>query len=140
LVNADSADELTSAIGEVMADPAHTEHMGHAGREYVKANFAGEHEARAICEVYDWRWAGAPHLVPARAEADSHSEFRFRPEDLKIGERKPGISAFMRIRNGADFLEATIRSHISHFDEIVAVHNRCTDETPDILARLAQEF
>src|SRR5690606_30433863 len=59
---------------------------------------------------------------------------------LKIGERKPGISAFMRIRNGADFLEATIRSHISHFDEIVAVHNRCTDETPDILARLAREF
>ncbi len=140
LVNADSADELTSAIGELMADPAHTEHMGRAGREHVEAKFSVEHEARAICEVYDWLWAGAPRLVPARAEADSHSEFRFRPEDLKIGERKPGISAFMRIRNGADFLEATIRSHISHFDEIVAVHNRCTDETPDILARLAQEF
>lgn len=64
----------------------------------------------------------------------------FKPADLKAGQREPGISAFMRIRNGAAFLEATIRSHIAHFDEIVAVHNRCTDATPDILARLAGEF
>ena len=46
----------------------------------------------------------------------------------------------MRIRNGAYALEAAIRSHIGHFDEIVAVHNRSTDETPEILARLAAEF
>ena len=46
----------------------------------------------------------------------------------------------MRVRNGADFLETTIRSHIAHFDEIVAVYNQCTDATPDILARLAGEF
>ncbi|MEM5502288.1 hypothetical protein WNY59_11900 [Ahrensia kielensis] len=46
----------------------------------------------------------------------------------------------MRIRNGADFLEPTIRSHIDHFDEIIAVYNQCTDETPDILGRLAQEY
>lgn len=66
--------------------------------------------------------------------------YRFDPADLKVGERRPGISAFMRIRDGAFSLEAAIRSHIGHFDEIVAVYNRCTDETPDILARLAQEF
>ena len=64
----------------------------------------------------------------------------FKPSDLDVPNRKPGISAFMRIRNGAAFLEATIRSHIAFFDEIVAVHNQCTDATPDILARLAQEF
>jgi len=46
----------------------------------------------------------------------------------------------MRIRNGADFLEATIRSHIDAFDEIVAVYNQCTDATPEILARLASEL
>lgn len=46
----------------------------------------------------------------------------------------------MRIRNGADFLEASIRTHINAFDEIVAVYNQCTDETPDILGRLAQEY
>lgn len=67
-------------------------------------------------------------------------DYRFTPADLRVGERRPGISAFMRIRDGAFSLEAAIRSHIGHFDEIVAVYNRCTDETPDILARLAQEF
>jgi len=46
----------------------------------------------------------------------------------------------MRIRNGADFLELTIRSHIKYFDEIVAVYNQCTDDTPNILMQLQQEF
>jgi hypothetical protein len=64
----------------------------------------------------------------------------FTPDDLDPGARLPGISAFMRIKNGADFLEATIRSHIDHVDEIVAVYNQCTDATPEILARLQNEF
>jgi len=28
----------------------------------------------------------------------------FKPEDLRVEQRLPGISAFMRIRNGEDFL------------------------------------
>lgn len=72
--------------------------------------------------------------------ATTLDDYRFTPADLRVGERSPGISAFMRIRNGAYSLEAAIRSHIGHFDEIVAVYNRCTDETPNILARLAEEF
>lgn len=66
--------------------------------------------------------------------------YDFRPGQLAPGDRLPGVSAFMRIRNGADFLEATIRTHVDLFDEIVAVFNQCTDTTPDILARLAAEF
>jgi hypothetical protein len=66
--------------------------------------------------------------------------YSFRPDDLAPDRRLPGISAFMRIRNGADFLELAIRSHIDHFDEIVAVYNQCTDATPDILRRLAQQY
>jgi cellulose synthase/poly-beta-1,6-N-acetylglucosamine synthase-like glycosyltransferase len=65
--------------------------------------------------------------------------YDFRPGHLAPGDRLPGVSAFMRIRNGADFLEATIRTHVDLFDEIVAVFNQCTDATPDILARLAAE-
>jgi hypothetical protein len=68
------------------------------------------------------------------------SKYTFTPDDLNISKRKNGISAFMRIRNGADFLEPTIRSHINHFDEIIAVYNQCTDATPDILGRLGQEY
>lgn len=67
-------------------------------------------------------------------------DYRFEPSHLAVSGRKPGISAFMRIRDGAFSLEAAIRSHIEHFDEIVAVHNRSTDATPEILARLQQEY
>jgi len=43
----------------------------------------------------------------------------------------------MRIRNGAEYLEAAIESHVGCFDEIVAVYNQCSDATPRILERLA---
>ena len=46
----------------------------------------------------------------------------------------------MRVKNGADYVEPAIRSHVRHFDEIVTVFNGCTDATPEILARLAVEF
>ncbi len=68
------------------------------------------------------------------------TEYRFEPSHLAVAERKPGISAFMRIRDGAFSLEAAIRSHIGHFDEIVAVYNRSTDATPNILAKLHAEY
>ena len=60
----------------------------------------------------------------------------------RIGDpsRPAGISAFLRVKNGADFVETAIRSHIRQFDEIVAVFNDCSDDTPDILSRLAFEF
>jgi len=73
-------------------------------------------------------------------ETESVSGYRFQKADLRIGERKPGISAFMRIKNGADWLETSIRSHMKFFDEIVAVYNQCTDATPEILARLQREL
>ncbi len=66
--------------------------------------------------------------------------FHFTPDMLVPEQRLPGVSAFMRIRNGADFLEATIRTHAEMYDEIVAVYNRCTDDTADILMRLSKEL
>lgn len=74
------------------------------------------------------------------AHVETVAGYSFRPDDLRVAARVPGISAFMRIRNGEDFLEASIRTHIDAFDEVVAVYNQCTDSTPDILARLAQEY
>lgn len=74
------------------------------------------------------------------AEPVAVEAYRFTPDDLAPEKRTAGISAFMRIRNGASYLEATIRSHMPYFDEIVAVYNQCTDATPDILMRLAEEF
>lgn len=66
--------------------------------------------------------------------------YRFSPDHLPVKGRLPGISAFLRTRNGQDFIEQTIRSHIAFYDEIVVVFNRCNDRTPDILRRLIIEF
>jgi len=51
--------------------------------------------------------------------------------------RKPGISALMRIRNGADFLRLAIESHLPYYDEIIACYNDCSDATEPILRELA---
>lgn len=75
-----------------------------------------------------------------RMKPETVSAYRFQVKDLKVNNRRLGISAFMRIRNGADWLELSIRSHMAYFDEIVAVYNQCTDATPDILMQLQQEF
>lgn len=66
--------------------------------------------------------------------------YRFKASDLRVHDRRPGISAFLRTKNGADFVEATIRSHLEFYDEIVAVYNDCSDDTGVILQRLEEEF
>jgi len=62
-------------------------------------------------------------------------EFRFTPSML-AAPRPPGISAYMRIKNGAEFLRLAIESHLPFYDEIVAVYNGCTDNTEEILLQL----
>jgi hypothetical protein len=74
------------------------------------------------------------------SELETIATYSFRPGDLRLDARRTGISAFMRIRNGAEFLESTIRSHIESVDEVVAVYNQCTDATPEIMARLEAEY
>ncbi|MBL8818007.1 MAG: glycosyltransferase family 2 protein [Planctomyces sp.] len=81
-----------------------------------------------------------PELPGTGTGMETVTGYRFVPEHLRVADRRPGISAFMRIRNGEDFLEVTIRSHLRFFDEIVAVYNQCTDQTASILQRLQQEF
>lgn len=63
-------------------------------------------------------------------------QYRFKPADLDVRQRKPGISAFVRVRNGETFLAEAVCSHLPFFDEIVIVHNQCTDRSPEIAAQL----
>lgn len=66
--------------------------------------------------------------------------YSFSPTDLAVETRELGISGFMRVKNGADFAESAIRSHIDFFDEIVVVMSGSTDSTPEILQGLLGEF
>lgn len=68
------------------------------------------------------------------------NDFMFKKSSLNPRYRKKGISAFMRIKNGADFLKETIESHIPYFDEIIACYNDCSDTTEDILLGLKKKY
>ncbi len=46
----------------------------------------------------------------------------------------------LRVRNGAQFLRLGLESCIDVFDEIVAVHHQCSDDTPQILHEYAAAY
>ena len=62
--------------------------------------------------------------------------YHFTPNLLNVDKRTPGLSAFVRVRNGEDFLAESICTHIGSFDEIVIVLNQCTDGSEQIVKNL----
>ena len=61
----------------------------------------------------------------------------FKPEDFDPSKKKPGVSAIVRLRNEADYLEKALNSVLPFFDEFVIVYNQCSDRTPEIVAEFA---
>lgn len=68
------------------------------------------------------------------------TDFAFDRLRLAPDRRREGISAYMRLRNEEEYVALAIESHLPFFDEIVAVYNRCTDGTPQILADLERRY
>lgn len=68
-----------------------------------------------------------------------YAEFQFNPASL-AAPRKPGISAYMRIKNEEQFVRLAIESHLPFYDEIIACYNDCTDNTEAILLDLQQQY
>ncbi len=68
----------------------------------------------------------------------SPAAFHFDPQTLDTQTRTDGVSALLRVRDGARFLRAGLESCIDIFDEMVAVYHQCSDETPQILHDFAK--
>ena len=66
------------------------------------------------------------------------ADFQFNHADL-TRPRPFGISAYMRLKNEAEFVRVAIESHLPFYDEIICVHNDCTDNTESILLDLQQQ-
>ena len=62
------------------------------------------------------------------------------PELNFSDDRKEGISAMLRVRNGEDFLEVSILSVLQQVDEIVCVFNNSQDNTEKILCKLEEQY
>ncbi|BDR33666.1 hypothetical protein PDY_07140 [Photobacterium damselae subsp. damselae] len=58
----------------------------------------------------------------------------------KLLNRKKGLSAFVRLKNGGDTIEITIESHINIFDEIVILYNDCSDDSVLICEELRDRY
>lgn len=54
--------------------------------------------------------------------------------------RKNGVSGFMRVKNDAEFVAASIDSCIDALDELIIVYNECTDSSPDIIENKRLEY
>ncbi|MCH2139099.1 MAG: hypothetical protein MK074_08625 [Phycisphaerales bacterium] len=74
------------------------------------------------------------------ARLDLIENERFSPAALRVDDRRAGIAAFMRVRNGGQFLDAVVRSHVPFYDEIVICINQCTDDSEAIVETLMDEF
>lgn len=67
-------------------------------------------------------------------------EYNIDKNAFEFSHRKPGISLFARLKNGADFLEKAIESHLPYVDEIVLVDNNSTEDTAEICEKFAKKF
>lgn len=63
-----------------------------------------------------------------------------RPEDLRVDERRDGISGLLRCKNEELTLAAAIESFLPGLDELVLVYNGCLDRTPEICERYAERY
>ena len=64
----------------------------------------------------------------------------YDPEALEPRNRRDGISAMLRVRDGAQFLRPGLESCMDVFDEIIAVYHQCSDDTPRILHEYAAAY
>lgn len=55
-------------------------------------------------------------------------------------KHKNGVSGFMRVKNDAEFIEASIDSCVGALDELVIVYNDCSDRTPDLIEKKRLEY
>lgn len=62
----------------------------------------------------------------------------FQNADFDPRRRAPGISAVVRAKNEAQFLEQGVTSILPFADDVVITFNDCTDATSDIVADLAR--
>lgn len=67
-------------------------------------------------------------------------DFKVNLQDIARKKRKSGISGIMRVKNDAEFIEPSVESCIDALDELIIVYNGCTDNSPEIIKRLAAKY
>jgi glycosyltransferase involved in cell wall biosynthesis len=105
-------------------------------REYLEARYPVVMRDERTCTIFDLCHSSKRSIGGRRND----QQFVVRRTDLKVSQRRPGISGYMRVRNEEQFLALAIESHLPFLDELVIVYNACTDQTPEIAAEYAQRY
>ena len=62
--------------------------------------------------------------------------------NMKINNNqlRSGVSGIMRVKNDAEFIEASIDSCINALDELVIVYNDCSDNSPELIYKKQMQY
>lgn len=81
-------------------------------------------------DLYGWKsWFPLRSKEQPALDYDYGDLYTIREDWWK--DRPPGISCMLRVKNEAEFIEASLRSVKDFFDEFVIVYNLCSDGTEE---------
>ena len=76
-----------------------------------------------------------------KAMPKSYWDYSISAKDIAEKKREYGISGYYRLYNEEDFCEASVKSYLPFFDEIILVYDSSTtDKTPEIVKKLANTY
>ena len=59
---------------------------------------------------------------------------------INNNQLRSGVSGIMRVKNDAEFIEASIDSCINALDELVIVYNDCSDNSPELIYKKQMQY
>lgn len=143
------AEKFISSIDFVTAEYAgaisgrygHKEHMeANVFREYSDIAFEGRtYRCISAYDAYLTKHYGDYMRLPP-------IEMQVRNHDFRAwwkaggGNRQPGVSGMLRVRNDEEFIMRCIESCIPALDELVIVYNDCTDNSPQVIEMARQRY
>ena len=63
-------------------------------------------------------------------------------QNMRVNNNKlsNGVSGIMRVKNDAEFIEASIDSCIEALDELIIVYNDCSDSSPELIYKKQKQY
>lgn len=149
LVPPDNPKALGTATTRLLGDPRHRSQLGIRGRKGILRYYAWEVIAQkveaAITEAQANRYVRRAYrrsVLRSNMALSSRAVSSWAPVfgTVPRPNRPHGLSAIVRVKDEAEWLETSIRSIQEVADEIIVGDNGSTDRTPEILDKLQEEF
>ncbi len=149
LVPPDDPEALATATVTLLGDPHLRMNLGMTGREGILRHYAWEVIAReveaAVIKVQEnyghVRRGSRKSVLRSKASLVSRAVTSWAPvlHAVSRPDRPTGVSAIVRVKDEAEWLDISIRSILEVADEIIVGDNGSTDQTSEILEELKRK-